>query len=380
MKRWPDHYYFCTYFDQNYLTRGLLLYESLIEHVPSFTLFVLALDEETYDFLTAKSFPGISPVHIRELEKQDPELFATKSTRSLIEYYFTCSPCFPLHILATNHDVDILTYLDSDIYFYDSPSPFYEELGGNSILLFEHGIPPLSQVRYGRFNVGYLSWRNDQTGLACLRWWRARCIEWCFDKVEGGKFADQKYLDQWPDLFKATIVSQQKSRALAPWNLEQFPIECRQGRPKNLILFHFHGIKIKSPWHYSTYKHHISSTDGVKLFNRYVKKLVRKTKEYSLSLTGNVRDMSYYRYNRIFFFPISCLSIAIWCYSHYISNSYKEANRIFTAYHEERLGRPSLQAIKIMVKFPHLIFSKHIFLGIFCKNLLKYREVKTNGL
>lgn len=378
MKSWPDHYYFCTYFDHNFLARGLLLYESLMEHVPSFTLYVLALDDETYDFLTAKSFPGIAPVHIRDLEEQDPELPATKSTRSPMEYYFTCSPCFPLNILEKYPDIDILTYIDADIIFYDSPRPFYEELGDHSILVFEHGISPVHEERYGRFNVGYLSWRNDQTGVACLKWWRARCIEWCYDRVENGRFADQKYLDQWPDLFKSTTVSKQKNRALAPWNLEQHPIECSQGRPNDLIFFHYHGIKIRSPWHYSTHKHHISSKDGVKLFNGYVKKLVRKSKEYSLSLSGNVRDTPYHRYNWISFFPISFLSMAIWKYSHYVSNSYEEANRMFTAYHEERLSRPSLQAVKMMIKFPHLIFDRHMVLGIFCKNLFKYRAVKTN--
>jgi hypothetical protein len=371
MKRWPDHYYFCTYFDYNFLARGLLLYESIIVHVPSFTLYVLALDDETYDILTAKSFSNIVPIHIRDLEKQDAELLATKSTRSLIEYYFTCSPCFPLYVLAKNLDIDILTYLDADIYFYDSPRPFYEELGNNSILVFEHGISPLQEEKYGRFNVGYLSWRNDENGLACLKWWRARCIEWCYDKPENSKFADQKYLDQWPILFKSIIISKQKTRALAPWNLERHPIECLQEKPKDLIFFHFHGVKIISHWHYSTHNYNISSKDGVKLFNVYVKNIVSKSKEYSLSLTGNIRYTSRNRYNRISFFPISFLSIAIWKYSHYILNSYKDANRMFAAYQEGSLRKPSLQAVKIMIKFPNLIFNRHILLGIFCKNLFK---------
>lgn len=378
MRHWPDHYYFCTYFDHNFLVRGLLLYESLMEHVPSFTLYVLALDDETYDFLEAKSFSNIAPVHIRDLESQDLELLATKSTRTLIEYYFTCSPCFPLYILTKNSDIDILTYVDADIFFYDSPGPFYEELGANSIMVFEHGISSKYEDIYGRFNVGYLAWRNDQTGLACLKWWRARCIEWCCDRAENGRYADQKYLDQWPTLFPPTTISKQKNRALAPWNLEQLPIACSQGRPNELIFFHFHGIKIISTWHYSTHKHHISSKDGVKLFNDYVKKIVRKSKEYSLSLSGNIRDAPHHRYNRISFFPISFLSIAIWKYSHYVSNSYKEANRMFTAYHEETLCRPSLQAAKMMIKYPHLIFDRHMLLGIFCRNLLKYRDDKAN--
>ena len=38
-------------------------------------------------------------------------------------------------------------------------------------------------------------------GIAALRWWRERCIEWCYDCVEGDRFADQRYLDRLPGMF-----------------------------------------------------------------------------------------------------------------------------------------------------------------------------------
>ena len=42
--------YFTTFFDKNYLSRGLVLIESLQSHTSFFTIYVLCLDEFTLDF------------------------------------------------------------------------------------------------------------------------------------------------------------------------------------------------------------------------------------------------------------------------------------------------------------------------------------------
>jgi len=52
-------YYFCTYFDQHYLARGLALYHSLREHCPACTLWVLCLDHATFQLLEQLELPDI---------------------------------------------------------------------------------------------------------------------------------------------------------------------------------------------------------------------------------------------------------------------------------------------------------------------------------
>jgi hypothetical protein len=42
---------FCTLFDSNYLSRGLALFESLKKTETNFHLYVVAFDNECYDYL-----------------------------------------------------------------------------------------------------------------------------------------------------------------------------------------------------------------------------------------------------------------------------------------------------------------------------------------
>jgi hypothetical protein len=241
--------HFCTYFDKNYLSRGLTLYESLRAHHPEFRLYVCCLDDETYDYLSRRALPGLVPVRLAELEAFDPQLLATRATRTRVEYFFTATPSWLRYVLQRFAEIDLVTYVDADLRFYASSEPLFAEMGGASIAIVEHGFPPELRRRnvYGRFNVGWLSFRRDEQGSACIAWWRERCIEWCYDRLEGDKFADQKYLDRWPELFSSLVVLRHKGVNVAPWNLKARRVRLEGARlcadGDALICFHFHGLK-----------------------------------------------------------------------------------------------------------------------------------------
>ena len=255
---------FCTYFNFFYLPRALALYRSLNEHCPEFILWVLCMDKEAYNFFVQHRLPNIIYISLEDFERNDEQLSRAKQNRSLIEYYFTCTPSLPLYIFKNWPAVDLLTYLDADLFFFANPAGLFDEIGAASIAIIGHRFPPA--IRYmeysGIYNVGWLSFRRDEIALSCLRWWRDRCLEWCYDRKEDGRFADQKYLDDWPQRFRNVAVLEHKGANLAPWNLANYRLTERRGfvwvDEQPLIFFHFHGLtKIFPFWfnpHWNTYK------------------------------------------------------------------------------------------------------------------------------
>ena len=238
-----NHY--CTYFDRGFLAQGLALGRSLAAHDPAAVLWVLALDDFTAQVLRALGEPALRAVTLAELEAGDPALAAAKANRSRVEYYFTLSPCWPRWLLQSRPEIDRLVYVDADMLFFSSPQPVWQELVQGSILLCAHRFPAFlaHYEKHGRYNVGVLGWKRDAAGLACLEWWRERCLEWCYDRLEPGRYADQKYLEEWPQRFAGVVECRHPGVNLAPWNWMSHRLVVTpaaltvDGQP--LVVFHF---------------------------------------------------------------------------------------------------------------------------------------------
>lgn len=243
--------YFCTYFNFNYLQQGWTIFRSLQNTVDSFKLFVICMDDEVFQVLSQAAPNVIIPIKLTEIEAFDPEYAASRDNRSIYEYFFTLTPVMPLYIFQQYPEIDLLTYLDADLYFYSSPQALYDELGTNSMLITAHRFPEQIKWRekFGLYNVSLQIYRRDHNTMEALQWWRKKCIEWCYDIVEEERFADQKYLNQIIELFDGVIASQLKGAGLAPWNWYQYKFEYdRNGKllvdGENLIFYHFQGFKV----------------------------------------------------------------------------------------------------------------------------------------
>ncbi len=261
---------FCTLFDRNYLFKGLALYESLLKVCDNFKLWILCFDDVTYNLLKKMNLKNIELISLKEFE--DKELLKIKNIRSPVEYCWTCTPSLPLYILKNNPSLDMITYLDADLFFYSNPNPVYEEFGNNSILIIEHKYSSAYE-KYektsGKYNVQFLIFRNDSNAIECLKWWRERCNEWCFFKHEDGKLGDQKYLDDWPGKFKGVHVLQHKGGGLAPWNVQKYSIRKVDNKifidDNELIFYHFHQLNILSPTEFDLSRGYILSENVIEL-------------------------------------------------------------------------------------------------------------------
>jgi hypothetical protein len=252
---------YCTYFDHNYLPRGLALYHSLQQQSPGSRLWVLCLSEACYQALVALALPNLVPRRLADFEAAETEVAATRSTRSLIEYYFTCSPAWMLFVLDNESDAEWVTYLDSDLFFFASPDPIYAEMKDAEFGIIPHRFTKrlADQRRFGIYNVGWVSVRRREQGIAALRWWRERCIEWCYDRVEGDRFADQRYLDRLPELFTGVHVVMHLGANLAPWNFADYRVEWRDGAVEiegryPLLFFHFFGVRLSGGYYFNSHR------------------------------------------------------------------------------------------------------------------------------
>jgi len=246
---------FCTLFDSNYLSRGLAMYRSLERTGGAFHLYIFAFDDRCAAILRALTLKHATIIPLKEFE--DAQLLSVKPTRSRAEYCWTSTSSTILYVLE-HYPVDRCTYLDADMLFFADPDVLFREMADRSVLITEHRYSPQynKEALSGKYCVQFVSFRNDEQGLTVLRWWRERCLEWCYARFEDGKFGDQKYLDDWMTRFTGVHELQHLGGGMAAWNVQQYDVfhkngtltgkEIATGREFPVIFYHFHYLRFLS--------------------------------------------------------------------------------------------------------------------------------------
>lgn len=236
-------------FDIGYASRGLVAIES--SQIPIENVRVLALDGSTFEALDQIG------VHVTSLDAfvQDrAELKSVLGGRTWAEQIFTLGPQFLDDIAATSDEWEWLVYIDADIYFHKPISAYLEEFSEASAVIAPHRHYKWNEKRlrkYGEFNVGVVAFRNSIEGRAILTWWAKSCLDKCRDIPDGESYADQKYLEKFPELFPQVAIDGRIGANLAPWNSSLRKIELSASGQLTvdehpLIYSHMQGLKRRS--------------------------------------------------------------------------------------------------------------------------------------
>lgn len=295
---------YCTYFDKAFILKGLALHNSLMTHNPDSKLWILAFDSYTERVLRRMKLKGVTVVSLKDFE--DKALLTVKPTRHNVEYYWTCTPSWILYVMRKSR-ADFVTYLDADLLFYSNPDSGVLEIGKKSILAVEHRFPKGREsmaAGSGRFNVAFNVFKNDAEGKKCLERWRQQCLDWCYWRSEDGKLGDQMYLDEWPRLYrKSLLISKNIGVDVAPWNVSQYSVKSKNGRvyvdSAPLICYHFHTFRILSPNHFGRVMGYTLSRGAVEnIYKPYEDELRRQylfvkkiDKKFSVSPTDKDKKM-----------------------------------------------------------------------------------------
>jgi hypothetical protein len=331
--------FFATLFDKNYISRGITLYKSLKDTCLDFKLFILALDDFTYDFIENLNFNDIILIRLTDLENFDSKLASIKKNRTVIEYYFTISPCLPLYILNKYKTKHICT-LDADLYFYSSPEELFNKLNDHSVIITPHKFSQfhIGLEKYGLFNVSFQIFKNNNIAINCLEIWRNDCLNYCKDVViENDNFADQKYLDKWPNLLKNELfILNDHLSGIAPWNIENYKLTYSNkiflSSNEKVIFYHFHDFKI--------FNNHFFSDNLTKfgykknnlnlLYKDYFKENIYFLKKYNLQFNSSTRFvenknvfLKLIKFQNVFFlFKNTILKLNFKLISHILKNKY----------------------------------------------------------
>lgn len=248
---------FCTLFDSYYLDKGIALYKSLESVCDDFTLYIFCFDDKAYEILKDLQFSHAVILHHSCFET--PELLEKKKERSKAEYCWTCTPVTIEYVLD-HYPVNSCTYLDSDLYFYSDPKVLFDEIDHENAdaVIVEHRFKNNAygrklEERNGKYCVEFNYFCQTENSRKILTWWKNKCLEWCYDQPEPDRMGDQKYLNQFQQLFSGVYELQNLGGGVAPWNLEQYKLvnnsqsnvimSDNAGNTFQLVFYHFQNIR-----------------------------------------------------------------------------------------------------------------------------------------
>lgn len=265
---------FCTYFDINYLSRGLAMMLSIYKHDKNIKFIVLCLDKKTENQLSRINLSFIQIEKIDFLFKKYPELKNSKNKRKKNEFCFLLTPYFIEYCLISLGNIKVF-YVDSDIIFLDKCIKITNKINKFSVIASVHNFDKKNKFQEkinGIFNVGFLGFKRNKISLNCLITWKRQCL---FSTTTNESFepiikGDQLYLNSWPKLLKKEFYPiKNKNFNIGGWNIRNYKINYKNNQfylnNKKVLMFHANFIEFKEK-----NKIFIDNSKHLKLINNFI--------------------------------------------------------------------------------------------------------------
>ncbi len=258
----------CTIISPNYLAYARTLSSSYLAQHPGHRFFVLIVADLSLE--DGKAFEGdeFTPVMLVEIGLEDIRREGMKY--DILELNTNVKPTFMKYLLRT-FDLEILVYLDPDIFVYSPLIPVFDVVdGGANAVLTPHITRPIADDKLpseqdhlynGTYNLGFIGVRRSEEASRILDWWERRCLDNGFSEGRTGLFVDQKWMNLAPGMFEGVAILRHAGCNMAYWNLQERWLEQRPngtggvghtvrdayGDRVELSFFHFSGIVVDDP-------------------------------------------------------------------------------------------------------------------------------------
>lgn len=283
-----------THCDINYLSRALTLIDSLRAQKYNSPVHVLCHDSLSFQQITQLNLSNVYPLKRSDIYEKFPELISAEKNRTSLEFYYCFSPFLLKYLQHLKYDN--LVYLDSDLYFFNTPEKTLDLANGYDVGVVPHRfeINDSNLIQYGIYNVGLVYFKNNVNAIDTLEWWADSCIKSTKLEVTEISFGDQKYLDFFKGKRASVFEFLAHGDNAAPWNCNLAEIiNCDEIVIKgaHLNYYHFSGLKIYRKFAtlgFTSYRKKPNRIMKNRVYRRYIERVI-----YWESLIGNPNRIDY---------------------------------------------------------------------------------------
>ena len=284
----------CTVSDNNYLIKGLTLYDSLKEYSEDFILHYLCIDDTSFNKLTQFESKSLKVWNVTELLNNNNDLLNLKNT----DYRYFCwsLASYFSNFLMEKYNKSI-TYIDSDILLYDNVDIILNAIDDKDVGIFRHRQFSLSiDVPEGHYNVGIVYFKNNDIGKKILNWWSDAVLHKKHPHLS--TCGDQKYLEEFPRMCSNIFIDGEIGHG-APWQWQLFNYDdyetdgtiIWEGKKQKLIFSHFSqfNYNLENDTYLPSSQHHIytpltmyTNNEGLKIiYDDYFDKIKKVYNKYN---------------------------------------------------------------------------------------------------